>query len=64
MLTQDNSEEEYAMACAPKGMKKGGKISADMISPRKALGMGMTMNKSMGNTKKMKKGGRVSAKCC
>ena len=52
------------MACAPKGMKKGGKISADMVSPRKALGMGMTMNKSMGNTKKMKKGGRVSAKCC
>lgn len=24
-----------------KGMKKGGKVSADMVSPRKAMAMGM-----------------------
>ena len=40
--------------CAPKGMKKGGKISADMVSPRKAMAMGMKAG--------MKKGGKVSAK--
>lgn len=49
--------------CAPKGMKKGGKVSADMGGSRKAVGMGMTMNKSMGKTKKMKAGGSASASC-
>jgi hypothetical protein len=34
------------------GMKKGGKISADMVSPRKAMAMGM------------KSGGKVSGKGC
>lgn len=29
------------MACGPKKMKAGGKVSADMISPRKAMAMGM-----------------------
>jgi hypothetical protein len=38
-------------------MKKGGKVSADMVSPRKAEAMGL---KKGG----MKKGGKVSAKCC
>ena len=33
-------------------MKKGGKISADMVSPRKAMAMGM------------KSGGKVSGKGC
>ena len=29
------------MNCGSKGMKKGGKVSADMCSPRKAMAMGM-----------------------
>jgi len=29
------------MNCGSKGMKKGGMVSADMISPRKAMAMGM-----------------------
>lgn len=35
-----------------KGMKKGGKVSADMVSPRKAMAMGM----KAGTKKPAKKG--------
>lgn len=41
------------MACGPK-MKKGGKVSADMISPRKAMAMGL----KAGGKKAPKKGGK------
>lgn len=29
------------MKCGSKGMKKGGMVKADMVSPRKAMAMGM-----------------------
>ena len=38
------------MNCGPKGMKKGGVVKAGMVSPRKAMAMGM------------KYGGKASAK--
>ena len=41
------------MNCGSKGMKKGGKVSADMCSPRKAMAMGM---KPSGAKKGAKKG--------
>ena len=40
------------MNCGPKGMKKGGMVKADMVSPRKAMAMGMTV----GTKKPAKKG--------
>ena len=53
--------------CAPKGMKKGGKVSAggmkkggkvsaDMVSPRKAEAMGLAMK--IGGTKRSNEGRR------
>jgi len=44
------------MNCGPKGMKKGGKVSADMISPRKAMAMGMSAGAKKPAKKGMKKG--------
>ena len=41
------------MNCGPKGMKKGGMVKADMVSPRKAMAMGM---KPAGGKKPAKKG--------
>ena len=38
------------------GMKKGGKVSADMVSPRKAMAMGMKAGAKNGAKKGMKKG--------
>lgn len=31
------------MMYGSKGMKKGGKVSADMVSPRKAMAMGLKL---------------------
>ena len=39
-----------------KGMKKGGMVKADMISPRKAMAMGMKVGAKNGAKKGMKKG--------
>ena len=39
-----------------KGMKKGGKVSADMVTPRKAEAMGLTMK--VGGTKRSNEGRR------
>lgn len=38
------------------GMKKGGKVSADMVSPRKAEAMGLSMK--IGGTKRSNEGRR------
>ena len=40
------------MKCGSKGMKKGGMVKADMVSPRKAMAMGM----KAGTKKPAKKG--------
>lgn len=39
-----------------KGVKKGGKVSADMVSPRKAMAMGMKSETKKGAKRGMKKG--------
>jgi|688.fasta_scaffold225210_2 hypothetical protein len=58
------------MAMKPRAMKSGGKkkkmmrggdVSPDMVSPRKAMGMGM-MGGGMVGEKKMKRGGAVGMK--
>lgn len=49
------------MKCASKGMKKGGSVKANMVSPRKAMAMGMKMG---GKVTKMRSGGKVSGKGC
>jgi hypothetical protein len=43
------------MMYGKKGMKKGGKVSADMVSPRKAMAMGL---KPSGAKKGAKKGAK------
>jgi len=49
------------MKCGSKGMKKGGAVKANMVSPRKAAAMGM---KCGGKVTKMRSGGKVSGKGC
>ena len=44
------------MNCGSKGMKKGGMVKADMVSPRKAMAMGMKAGAKNGAKKGMKKG--------
>lgn len=42
------------MNCGSKGMKKGGKVSADMCSPRKAMAMGLKPSTKKTGKKGMK----------
>lgn len=53
---QVHEEGIEEMNCGSKGMKKGGKVSADMISPRKAMAMGMSAGSKKPAKKGMKKG--------
>ena len=43
------------MNCGTKGMRYGGKVSADMCSPRKAMAMGLKPASAKKSAKKSKK---------